>query len=190
MSWVKNKEVRIINTGANLPKGDLQTELRFLGESDRFVENQVRMQSIKDKVVIYGGSAVNAIVNPFYKRNTSDMDVYSNTPKKHAIMLEKSIDRHMKHDISHVEEVSFTNDKGKNGLMYRVCLNSLSNLADYNKKPKNLKVIKKNGVLYENLDSAKQKYYKMLNEDNETRIVKANQDLDRIALHEYWKKIF
>lgn len=190
MSWTKNKVIKIINTGQHLPKGDIGTEMRFYADSERFVNDHVKMQSIKDKVVIYGGTAVNALLKPIYKRNTSDIDVYSPTPKKHAIDLEKSIDEYMKHDISHVEEVSFTNDKGISGKMYRVALNSFSTLADYNKKPSNLKVVKKNGVLYEDLGSAKKKYEKMLREDNETRIVKANQDLDRIGLHEYWKKIF
>lgn len=191
MSWIKNKKnIRILNTGGNLPEPSVEQELRFLADSDRFVGETIRMQSKKEGVVIYGAQAVNAIVGPVFSRPTNDYDVYSNSPKRHAIQLEKTIDKHTKSDMAFVEEVPFTNEKGKKGLMYRVGLKHFDTLADYNKKPVNLKTIKIRGVLYEHLDLAKKKYLKMINADETKRLINANQDLDRIWLYEYNKRMW
>lgn len=192
MSWSKKEsDIRIIDNNKHLPRTSLESELRFLQESERFVENHVRMQSRRDGVVIYGSTAVNAIVGPMFSRRTSDVDAYSHTPRKHAIGLENAIDNYAKVNISHTEEIPFVNEKGLSGKMYRVALKSFDTLADYNKMPKNIKTVNIKGVRFESLGNAELKYLKMIDEDETKRIVNAKQDLLRIHLFKYnMKKIF
>lgn len=190
MSWTKKEKVKIINSGGHLPEGTIESELRFLADSERFVGEQVRMQSIKDGAVIYGAQAVNAIVGPMHSRPTSDYDVYSAIPKDHAIQLEKAIDTKAKADIAHVEEVGFINEKGKSGKMYRVGLKNFNTVADYNKLPKNIKVVNIKGVKYEALDRAEKKYVKMINDGETKRLINANEDLTRIHLFKHTRRLF
>ena len=103
--------------------------------------------------------------------------------------LEKKIDNHAGVNIAHVEQVSYDRD-GQKGKMYRVALKNFNNVADYNSKPHGVKVVKINGVSYESLGNAEKKYVKMINENDTKRLVNANQDLNRIFLFRYWKKIY
>lgn len=190
MSWLKKDEdIKIIDTGKHLPDS-LECELRFMQESERFVENHIRMQSKKDGVVIYGSSAVNSIVGPSFSRRTSDVDVFSRTPRKHAIGLERAIDNYAKANISQVEEIPFITEKGKTNRMYRVALKRFNTLADYNKMPKYIKTVIIDGVRFEKLGPAEKKYLKMIDEDETKRIVNAKQDLQRIHLFKYYRRLF
>jgi hypothetical protein len=191
MSLLRKKQsVKILNTGAELGEATIEEELRFLSESERFTGKIVRSQSVKDKVVIYGAQAVNALVGPMHTRPTNDFDVYSHTPKKHSIHLERSIDNHVKADVSHVEEVTFKGPDGKLGRMYRVKLKNFDTVADYNKMPSSVKFIVKNGVRYENLRSAEKKYNSMIAQGETKRLINANADLDRIHLHKFNRGLF
>ena len=92
-------------------------------------------------------------------------------------------------NISHVEQVSYERD-GIKGKMYRVALKNFDTVADYNPLKPGVKTVTINGVKYEDLDSAEKKYMKMINKDETKRLVNANQDLNRISLFRYWKKIY
>lgn len=185
----KNENVKIINTGNNLPDATIEQEMRFLSERERFIKNIVENQARNTGNIIYGAQAVNAIVGTNFSRPTTDFDIMSKTPKKHAIEIEKKIDNHVGADIAHVKQVNYERD-GNKGKMYRVALKNWDNIADYNILNKKIKTIKINGVNYEHLDLAEKKYIKMIRENDTKRIINANQDLNRINMFNYWKKIF
>lgn len=191
MSWLKKKEdIQILNTGERFPEPTFEQELRFLSESERFTEITVKEQARRTGNIIYGGQAVNAIVGDDFSRSTHDYDIYSMTPKQHAIDLEQAIDNHTQSDMAHVEEIPFTNEKGESGKMYRVGLKSYDPLADFNRMPKGVKSVVVDGVNYESLDRAEKKYVKMLGEDLPSRHINASLDIDRISLFKYWNRKF
>ena len=191
MNFFKKKEqnIKIINTGEHLPSPTIEQELRFMGERDRFIKNTIENQARDTGNIIYGGQAVNAIVGPSFSRPTSDFDIFSHKPKGHAVEIEKKIDNFVGADIAHVKQVGYER-AGIKGKMYRVSLKNWDNIADFNRMPKNMKAVVINGVKYESLDMAEKKYLKMIREDDTKRLVHANQDIDRIAMFKYWKKIF
>lgn len=188
MSWLKQKEPKIIDHNTNLPKPTVEEELRFLADSERFTENFIKNQSRKEKIIIYGATAVNQIVGPYYARKTSDIDVYSKNPLKHITQLENAIDHHTQRNISHIEEHEYTDEKGKTGKIRRLRLKNFNTIADYNKTPSNIKTVTKDGIKYETLDNAEKKYIHMINTNETKRIVNAHQDLDRIYMSRYYKK--
>jgi len=185
----KDKNVVIINSGGHLPEVTIEQELRFLSERDRFVKLEIENQARNTGNIIYGGKAVNALVGPMYERPTVDFDIQSKHPKKHAMQLERIIDNHVGADISHIEMVSYDRD-GSKGKMYRVALKNFDTIADYNLMPKNSSFVTKDGIRYEPLEAAVKKYLTMIQTDETKRLPNANQDLDRIGLYKYWKKIF
>ncbi len=188
--WPLKKEKGIIiNTGDNLPEATTAQEMRFLSEKNRFLKLNIEAQVKKNKDVIYGAQAVNAIVGPGFSRPTSDYDIFSHDPKRRAIELEKTIDNHVGADIAHVRQVSYERN-GQLGKMFRVELKNWSGIADFNPMPSGLKTVTVNGVKYENLGRAEQKYNKMLNDNETKRVINAHADLGRIALFKYWRKVF
>lgn len=185
----KQTDVEIIDTGQNLPPPNVEQELRFLSERDRFLKIEIENQSKKTGNIIYGCQAVNRIVGPWNSRPTNDWDIMSSNPRAHAVELEQRIDNHVGANIAHVEQVSYDRD-GIRGKMYRVALKNFDSVADYNPKKHGVKTVTIDGVKFESLDNAEKKYMKMINENDSKRLVNANQDLNRISLFRYWKKIY
>jgi len=185
----KKTEVEIIDTGNHLPPVTMEQEIRFLSEQDRFIKIEVEKQTRRTGNIIYGAQSVNKQVGPWYSRPTSDFDIMSSSPRSHAVELEKKIDNHVNANIAHVEQVSYDRD-GQKGKMYRVALKNFNPLIDYNPKPKNVPFVMINGIKYEKLNRQEKKCMKMINEGDTKRIINANQDLNRIHLFKYWKKIF
>jgi hypothetical protein len=132
---------------------------------------------------------VNKQVKPEFRRDTSDYDIYSKQPRKHALELEQSIDNHVNADIAHVKQVGYERDSEK-GKMYRVELKNFDNIADYNPTPSGMKCIIIDGIRYQRLGDANKKYLKMIKDEYMERLPKATQDLDRIHLDKYWRKVF
>ena len=179
----KKKKGIIINTGQHLGKANMTHSLSFMMNRQRIVPPFVKRQSRKTGNIIYGCSAVNALVGKGLERPTYDFDIYSKMPKKHALQLEKHIDRSVGADLAYVEGVSYS-DKSMKGTLWRVMTRPWGTPeADYNKRKKGITFTKRKGVKYETLGAAERKYKKMLATGEGKRFLNANQDLGRIALH-------
>lgn len=189
--WFKkhDKNMKIIDTGTNLPEASIEQEIHFLSEKDRFLTDTIRMQSHKTGNIIYGCQSVNAQVKPEFQRQTNDFDIYSKKPRHDAIDLEKKIDNHVKANIAQVKQVNYERE-GTHGKMYRVELKNFDNLADYNKIPQHVNIVKIKGVKYMTLGDSQKKYMKMINDEYIERLPNATQDLTRIYLNNYWRKVF
>lgn len=186
----KEKNVKIIDTGTNLPEVTIEQELRFISEKDRFISNNIKTQSHRTGNIIYGCQSVNAQVKPEFRRQTTDYDIYSKKPKHDAIELEQKIDRHVNANIAQVRQVSYERE-GKKGKMYRVELKNFDNLADYNKMPKEkIKTVKIGGVKYMALGESEKKYMKIIDDNYVERLPNATNDLQRIQLDRFWRKVF
>lgn len=185
----KKENIIIIDTGQNLPAPSVEQEMRFMSERNRFLKVNIEKQTKQKNNIIYGCQAVNALVDKNYKRPTTDYDIYSHKPKNDAIELEKTIDNHVGANIAQVEQVNYDRD-GVKGKMYRVALKNWDTVADYNPMPNKVSITKKHGINYESLKKAENKYIKMIKEKDFKRIINANQDLDRISLNNYWRKVF
>jgi len=191
MSWLKRKEnVKIIDTGKHLPKTTIDAELRFRMESDRFVRNHILMDAKKDGIIVYGAQAVNEQVGVMHSRPTFDWDVHSPKPIHSGVKLEKAIDNHAQANISHTEVITFTDEKSKTKKMSRVRLKGFDTVADFTPMPKKIKTTIINGVNFETLENAEKKYNKMIFEGETKRLINANEDLTRIHLYKYNKKMW
>ena len=147
----------------------------------------IENQSKRYGNILYGCYAVNKLLGRGFQRDTYDLDVYSRQPRKHAIQLEKTIDRGVGANISYVEKTGYP-EKGRFKTLYRVKLRNEVTEADYNRMPRDIKYTTKRGVRYETLDRAVKKYEKMLREPETGRGFKATIDLGRILDYKLIKR--
>ena len=180
---------KIIDTGKHLPKPSAVKQLQFLADWDRIVPPKVERQSRRDGTVLYGGRAVNALVGIGLHRPSHDFDVYSKSPKKHALELERHIDQTTGTNMAYVKETYYER-KGKKKKLYRVeTVPEGDEEADYQQMPRDIEFVTKNGIRYETLGRAKSKYDYILKHGEEKRQFKAHQDISRIELYELLKGV-
>ena len=177
---------RIFNTGQRLPKAGIGDWFELQSNRNRLVRQPILRQSRRDKTVIYGGHALNKIMGRGFQRNTYDYDVYSNKPLSHARQIERSIDRGTNSDLAFVEKTDYPSG-GTSKDLFRVKIRVNDAVeADYNRMPKGIRIIKRNGVRYESLGDAKSKYHWM------NRNPQANRtgygEIHRIEMYEQTKK--
>lgn len=173
---------RIFNTGRNLPRATIGDQFELWDQRDRLVKKPILRQSRRDGTVLYGGHAVNALVDQHNQRYTYDYDIYSKHPKRHAVQVEQSIDRGANADLSYVEQTSYPHGR-KQKPLFRVKTHINDNVeADFNTMPRDVRFVKKNGVRYETLGRAEQKYNRMLQHPEFGRGFNANIDLSRIKM--------
>lgn len=190
MALFKEKKKRIFNTGKNLGEPTPIQEGRLISDWHNIVPPIIENHTRRNKNIIYGGRAVNAKVGPDFSRQSHDYDIYSKFPKRHAIQIEKRIDRKIGADVAHVEEVAFDNRDGKSGKMYRVVTKPYGDPdVDYNLMPSSIEFETINGIRYETLGKAEEKYKKMIREGEEKRYYKARLDLQRIQMSKIFKKL-
>jgi len=176
---------RIYNTGQRLPKAGMGDWFELQSNRNRLVRQPILRQSRRDKTVLYGAHAVNKLVGPRYSRTTYDYDVYSNKPLSHAQQIERSIDRGTNSDLAFVEKTSYPSG-GTDKDLYRVKIRFNNTVeADYNRMPKGIRIIKRNGVRYESLRDAKSKYHWMNRNPQASRT--AFGELHRIEMYEQSK---
>jgi len=171
---------RIINTGQNLPQATYGKQFELWNKRDRLVKKPIMNQSRKDGTVLYGGHAVNALVDKNNQRYTYDFDVYSRQPKHHALQIEQSIDQGVNADLAYVEQTSYPHGR-KQKPLFRVRTHMNDNVeADFNTMPQGIRFTKRKGVRYETLGRAEQKYDRMLRHPEFGRGFNANIDMGRI----------
>lgn len=106
-----------------------------------------------DKDIVYGARAMNAQLPIPYQRHTQDYDVFSTTPQKRAIELERSLDKHSGGNYFYVKpamhpgtfkvmDIGFDNKKGTYDDF---------GVADYTKPNRKIKAVKRNGIRYASL---------------------------------------
>ena len=187
MNFFKKRQKRIINNNSHLPQPKIEDYFELTQNRDKLVIKPILNQSRRDKTVLYGGFAINQLLGKQYSRDTYDLDVYSKRPLKHAKQIENSIDHGVNADLAYIEKTSYPSKKGKQTL-YRVKLKNDVTEADFNLMPRNICFTRKNGVFYETIDKAEQKYKKMLKQPELGRGFKANIDLGRINTYRLLKK--
>jgi len=151
----------VFNTGKNLPKARYNDYLELREKRDNLVKHPIMKQSRRDGSVIYGAHALNRLLGRGYQRSTYDYDVYSKTSKRHATEIEQSIDRGTNSDLAFVEKTFYPHGK-KMRPLYRVKLRDDTVEADFNSMPSDISfVTRDNGVRYETLKRARDKYKRM-----------------------------
>ncbi len=98
------KKHKIINTGVHLGKPTKIRQMGFIANQKKIVTPMVHRQSRKDKAIIYGGEAVNALLPKGFHRPSSDFDMMSRTQRRHATQMEQHIDRRTQSDMTHVKQ--------------------------------------------------------------------------------------
>ena len=172
----------IFNTGSNLPKAKYGDQFELWNRRDKLVEKPILNQSRRDGTVLYGAYAVNKLVGKHNERNTYDFDVYSSTPKHHAIEIEQSIDHGVNADLAYVEQTSYTMGK-KEKPLFRVKTRMNDRVeADFNTMPTGIRFVKRSGVRYETLGRAEKKYDRMLSHPETGRGFNATIDKARIRM--------
>lgn len=172
---------RIINTGSHLPKPTRIQQMQFIERWNRIIPPRVHRQSRRDGTVIFGARAVNRLLGLGFERPTHDFDVFSGMPRKHAVELERHIDRSTGTDMAHVKQLPHPTGKG---LLFRVeTIPDGDTEVDYTRMPHGIKFVTKHGVRYETLGRAEQKYKRMIRSDEPKRIFHGHLDLNRIRTH-------
>lgn len=181
---------RVFNTGGHLPKPNQQQQFEIVHNWDAVVPPIVLQHTRETGNIIYGSRAVNALVGSDFSRPTHDFDIFSPMPKRHAVQVEQRIDRHMGCDIAYVERNHYL-DGGKWKPLFRVVTRPVGDPdVDYNKKPRKMGFVVKNGVRYEPLPVAKKKYGRMIQGDDLKRFYQGHIDLNRILDAEAFNRVF
>lgn len=178
---------RIFNTGRGLPKAGIGDWLELQSKRDLLVKQPIMRQSRRDGSVIYGGHALNRLLGRGLQRSTYDYDVYSGMPKKHAVQLERSIDRGTNSDLAYVERTSYPHGRIMKPL-FRVKTRVTDSVeVDYNTMPSDISyVVRDRGVRFESLTRARDKYRAMNRQVGLSRT--AFGELERIRIYNLIKK--
>jgi len=173
---------KIIDTGKHRPKAKIWDLWELMGKRDKLVVKPIQQQSRNDGTIIYGRHAVNKLLGPGYHRDTYDFDIYSGMPLKHAVQIEKSIDRGTNSNLAYVERSSHR--KG----LFRVRTRPNETVeADFNPMKQDVKFVTIKGVRYEQLGPAEKKYTGMINRGEMHRFPNAFFDLNDIQTHKLIK---
>ena len=143
--------------------------------------------------VVYGRRALNAQLPGFLHSPTTDWDVYTSKPKKVANRIKGKLNREVANSKPSVARGSYfvvkpalhpqtwrIKEVGKDGL--RGTKDDVV-VADYSRRPKELKTVKINGVLYESWMSIKKgKKMSLANPSNKFRHYKDQTDLDKMQM--------
>ena len=170
---------KIFNTGGHRPKPNKLQQLQFLEKWNDITPPAIMKQAKQTGNVIYGCRAINGIVGKSLSRPTHDYDIYSHKPKKHAISIEKHIDKKTGLDMAYVEEIPFTTTDDKKGKLYRVVTRPEGDEeADYNLMPKGLDITRVKGINYVSLKASEKKFPAMLKEPK--RVFNTRSDMWRV----------
>ena len=147
------------------------------------IHKVVKQNIEKRKHIVYGARALNAHFPPHLDRHTEDWDVYSNTPKKTAMRVEKKLDRTYGGDYFYVEQAVHP---GTYKVKSRV---TRTGVADYTKPDQTIPYKTIGGKRYVKLSHVKKHIKKTLKDPNaKFRHDKDREALQRIKLYENSKK--
>lgn len=188
----KKIQNRIINQNKHLPKPNPLQSMKYLQNQDKHVTPVVIRQTRKNKNILYGAFGMNYLLGKGYRRNTKDIDIYSKQPLKNALETENTLDDNIGLDIAYVEIAPYSGTTGR-GKVHRVRIRGIGNnnpvVVDYNKTPKNIKIVKKNGVRIETTGYAMGKYKGIITMGPSRRIYNTALDVNRISRYKAEKKI-
>lgn len=182
------KKKSIIDTGKHLPKAGFSDILELRSNRQKIVVKPILDQSKKDGSVIYGRQAVNLILGKGFHRETYDFDVKSPMPLKHALQIEKSIDRCTNSNLAFIKKTSYP-IQGRDVVLYRVQTRPHEETeVDYSHMPKNMSIVKVKGIKVEGLKPAEKKYRNMIRKGEMKRFPNAFFDLSDIQTHNLIRK--
>ena len=162
---------KIIDSGRRLPKARMTDLFELWENREKLVVKPVKKLSRSRGDILYGRHAVNELTG--VRRETYDFDVYSSYPKRHAVKIERSIDRGTNSNLAYVEPMTYKTD-GKSKKVWRVKVRPHETVeCDYQAKPKGLRFKVKKGVRYETVKNADRKYNKMIREGDLHRMPNA-----------------
>jgi len=156
-----------------------------------FKENEIKAQARRNNEILRGARAMNAQLSiGLLERGTEDYDLFSKTPRKSALELERELDRKAGGDFHYVKPLAHIGtfrvmDRGND-------LQSSHDdfgIVDYTKEPKKTKVIVINGLKHshisERIKDAKQN---LADPFAVHRHSKARGDLERIKVSNMFRK--
>jgi len=147
-------------------------------------DNIIESQVIKDKNIIYGARSIKKRLG-WFGRETRDYDIYSNTPRKSALKLERTLDRKSKGDFFYVKPALHKGTFKVMGKGFDGVKNTKDDygLVDFTKPTRKIKVNIINGIRYDLLDEEKKNKLKSLKDKKmKFRHKKDKDDLNRIRL--------
>jgi hypothetical protein len=145
-------------------------------------DNIIKEQVKKDKNIVYGAQSIKKHIGIF-ARPTQDWDIYSKTPRRSAIKLERNLDRRSGEDIYYLTSSKFHKGTYKiyhKGADKRKGTADDIGVADFSKL-KRIKTTVKNGIRYSELsESIKDKKKALKDPQYAFRHQKDREDLNRI----------
>ena len=150
-------------------------------EISKIIEKQVK----KGNKIIYGSKAMNAQIHPFTRRYSPDYDIYTNTPRKDAIELDKKLDKLLGGNYFYPKPAQHegtwkVKHKGLDGVPSADDIG----IADFSKGT--APNVKKKGMRYEKLSNIIKSKKKILKDpESEYRHDKDRGDLRRIKLKQH-----
>jgi len=152
---------------------------------DKFILNQAK----KNKSVIYGGQAIKKHIG-FIARPTKDYDILSKKPRKHAIQLERTLDKKSGGDFYYTQPALH---KGTHKVKH-IGVDKIKEteddfgIADYTKPIRKHKTKTIDGIKYVTLNEIKKDKKRALSlKKFEFRHQKDREDLNRIKLAKSFK---
>lgn len=147
------------------------------------VDSIVNTRLRKDNDIVYGARAMNAQLPAPFQRHTQDYDIYSKTPRKRAMQLEKDLDRNAKGDYYYTKPAMHpgTYKVMDKGIDNRKGTEDDFGIADYTKPHRKIKTVNINGIRYAHLSERRKDARRSLTQKEfEFRHEKDRKDLYRI----------
>jgi len=153
----------------------------------------IREQAIRNNEIMRGARAMNKqLAYGFLERGTSDFDLFSKTPRKSALELERELDKLSGGDFYYVKPAKH---KGTFRVMDKG--NDLESehddivIADYTKQPKKVKIIDIGGLSHVHIsERIKDIKTTLLNPEAAHRHFKDRSDLERIKISKTFRRRF
>ena len=151
----------------------LEQKEKFFKEKKKI--GKVILDTTKKRgLIIFGARATNKQLPPHLRKHTEDYDLFTpNTPHKTARRIERNLDRKFGGNYFEIKEALHP---GTHKIINRI---TNQGIADITKKPKKIKLIKRQGIYYAHTDFQKQKIKEALKDpkskfrhskDKETRL--------------------
>lgn len=136
-------------------------------------------QARKNKSIVFGSTALNAMFPPFLDRHTEDVDVFTPVPRQRARQLEKTLDSRFKGDF-------FQTKKAIHSGTYRVRSKVTKRaVADFSKPKEKIPFVTINGQRFAKLSWIKAQRRKILRDPSaKFRHAKDREALKRIRVFE------
>lgn len=145
----------------------------------------IKKQVKKDKNIIYGANALRHQMG-FFARNTSDYDIFTKTPRKSAVKLQRKLDQQVGEDLYYNKPALHpgTHKVYYKGQDKRKGTDDDVHLVDFSKPDRKHKIVIINGIRYVKIEETlKDKRKSLRDKTQQFRWKKDQEDVDRIRTY-------